>query len=296
MSHGGTKRYYKVWRRPTPPYLVGHLLSAPAGAAVARRLAAADKVAPPRLPIAIHWSVELTTAVATAPVSDGDRVFLALRSAHLVARDVADGHELWRIAEGRHRRRLAADGGLRLRLGGRRDRGAARDRRRQCLAGRRASRPWRRWSRRAARVRRHRRRDPRDPRERRRDRLASAGRRRAQCRPTIDGDRLYVGRGRRADPGDGRWRPARSRWEEYVPGGVTALAARRGRVYAGAGDKRFYCLDARNGRGASGRFRVGSIVDRADRGGRRARLFRGARQRRLRASIAAAGTSDGRRR
>src|SRR5690242_2412901 len=72
---------------------------------------AADRSAPPRLPIETKWSVELPTGVVTPPVADGDRIFLALRSAHLVARHAADGRELWRI-EKNVSMPFAAAGGL----------------------------------------------------------------------------------------------------------------------------------------------------------------------------------------
>jgi len=36
-------------------------------------------------------------------------------------------------------------------------------------------------------------------------------------------------------------------WEQFLSGGVTAIAAHHGRVYAGAGDKLFYCLDGKKG-------------------------------------------------
>ena len=64
----------------------------------------------------MFWSVELKAAASASPVRDGDRVFVALKSAHLTSRAVADGHEVWRIeknvtgpmaADG-----MAADGGL----------------------------------------------------------------------------------------------------------------------------------------------------------------------------------------
>ena len=74
--------------------------------------------------------------------------------------------------------------------------------------------------------------------------------------PDIDGDRLYLG----AD--DGRvlaltLASGAVDWETYLPGGVTSLAARAGRVYAGAGDKQFYCLDGRSGKKQWPRF-IGS--------------------------------------
>ena len=61
--------------------------------------AAADKRPPPGLPLAVFWTVDLKVEAAAPPVSDGDRVFVALKSAHLTARAAADGHEVWRIAK-----------------------------------------------------------------------------------------------------------------------------------------------------------------------------------------------------
>src|SRR5690349_20040873 len=49
------------------------------------------------------------------------------------------------------------------------------------------------------------------------------------------------------------------RWETFVQECVRALAAGNGRVYAGAGDKHLYALDAKNG-SRQWPFRVGSLV------------------------------------
>src|SRR6187401_2296123 len=59
--------------------------------------AAADQAPPPLLPLASFWSVPLDGAVSVPPVSEGDRVFVALASAHLTARSVTDGKEVWRL-------------------------------------------------------------------------------------------------------------------------------------------------------------------------------------------------------
>src|SRR4029079_19290678 len=58
--------------------------------------AAADRPPPPKLPLAEWWSVALDGAVSSGPVVDGSRIYVALASAHLTARDAADGHEIWR--------------------------------------------------------------------------------------------------------------------------------------------------------------------------------------------------------
>ena len=206
--------------------------------------AAADKPAPPRLPITTKWSVELTTGVASAPAIDGDRIVLALRSAHIVALHADNGREIWRIEKEVSTPLAAADGLVFVSAG-------------DAIEALRASDGASAWL------------VPRvkavaplvaaagfvfvvTPEEILAIRAADGaiGWRRpaggVKLAPAIDGTRVYVG----ADDGrivameiaDGT--PA---WEEYVPGGVTALAAGGGRVYAGAGDKRFYCFDARKG-------------------------------------------------
>jgi outer membrane protein assembly factor BamB len=207
--------------------------------------------------VAIQWSVELPTAVATAPVSEGDRVFVSLRSAHLSARDIKDGRELWRIAKDVSSP-FAAAGGLVFVSAG------------DAIEALRAADGASAWT---------------VPRLKAAAPLLAAGgfvfavtdaeivAIRAQDggiawrhaaggvhhAPAIDGDRLYVG----AD--DGRivamdLATGAVRWEKYVTGGVTALAAHRGLVYAGAGDKHLYCLDARDG-ATRWPFRVGAIVN-----------------------------------
>ena len=223
---------------------------------LAARPAAAEKVEPPRLPVAIQWSVALTTAVATAPVSEGDRIFLALRSAHLVARDVTDGRELWRIPKN-VTSGFAADGGLLFVASG------------DAIEALKTADGMSVWT--VPRVTtavpllaaggfvfavttteivairatdgaiawRH----------------AAGGVRHA---PAVDGDRVYLG------AEDGRivaldLATGSVRWEKFVEGGVTALTAYRGLVYAGAGDKHLYCLDARNG-AVKWPFRIGALI------------------------------------
>jgi len=223
---------------------------------LAARSTAAGKVEPPRLPVAIQWSVALTTEVATAPVSDGDRIFLALRSAHLVARAIADGRELWRIPKNVVSE-FAVDAGLLFVASG------------DAIEALRATDGASVWT---------------VPRVTTAVPLLAAGgfvfavttaeilAIRAQDGgivwrhaaggvrqpPAIDGDRLYLG------AEDGRivaldLATGAARWEKFVEGGVTALAARRGLVYAGAGNKHLYCLDARNG-AVKWPFRVGALI------------------------------------
>jgi outer membrane protein assembly factor BamB len=217
----------------------------------------ADRPAPPRLPIATKWSVELTTAVVSGPVSDGDRIFLALRSAHFVARHVADGRELWRIQKDVSTPFAAAGGLVFISAGDAIEALRASDgasawlvprvkavtplvvaadllfavTEKEILAIRAAD---------GSIVWRH----------------EAGGVRQA---PAVDGDRLYLG----AD--DGRIlaievATGAVRWEKYVPGGVTAIGAEAGRVYAGAGDKHLHCLDARTG-APRWAFRVGSLIN-----------------------------------
>ena len=219
--------------------------------------AGAGQVAPPRLPIAVRWTVELATAVSTAPVSEGGRVFLALRTAHFVARDIADGRELWRIQKAITTPFAAADGLVFVSTGDAIEALRAADGASAWLVPRvTVSAPmlatsgwliavtatevvaiqsrdgqvvWRR---------------------------AAGG---VKLAPVIEGNILYAG----AD--DGRilaldLATGAVRWEAFVTGGVTAIAAHRGLVYAGAGDRNFYCLDGRNG-AIKWPFRVGSIVN-----------------------------------
>ena len=60
------------------------------------QVGAADRVAPPRLPIAQRWSIPLGSAPTAPPVIDGSRVYIAHRSGHVAAHDLAGGQEIWR--------------------------------------------------------------------------------------------------------------------------------------------------------------------------------------------------------
>jgi outer membrane protein assembly factor BamB len=215
-----------------------------------------DKVQPPRLPIATRWSAELTTGVATAPVADGERIFLALRSAHLAALDIRNGREVWRIQKDVSSP-FTADAGLVFVSAG------------DAIEALRAADGASAWL---------------VPRLKAVAPLLAAGgllfvvsdaeivairtqdgqvawrhpAGGARHAPAIDGDRLYLG----AD--DGRILAMETatgvvRWETYVSGGVTAIAAHRDRVYVGAGDKFLYCLDGRSGT-VKWPVRVGAIV------------------------------------
>ncbi|HET7698448.1 MAG TPA: PQQ-binding-like beta-propeller repeat protein [Vicinamibacterales bacterium] len=218
---------------------------------------AADRPAPPRLPIAAKWSVDLTTAVASDPVADGDRVFLALRSAHLVALRAADGGEAWRVEKTVSVPFAAADGLVFIAADEAIEALSAADGRSVWLLPRvkavaplvvagtllfavtaeeivavRAADGAIAWRQPAGGV---------------------------DLPPAIDGTRVYLGAkdGRiiALDVADGTLR-----WEKYVRLGVTAIGAGAGRVYAGAGDKRFHCLNARSG-SPEWSFHVGALIN-----------------------------------
>lgn len=212
----------------------------------AARSAAADKPPPPGLPITTFWSVELGVEASAPPVSDGDRVFVALKTAVLTARSAADGHELWRIPKDVSVP-MAADAGLVFVSAG----DAI-----EAIRGQDGASAWV------------------VPRVKTVAPLVShagwviavtdaeilaihatdgqvvwrhpAGG--VKLAPAIDGDRLYAG------AVDGRvlalaLATGAVVWDDkYLPLGVSNLAARAGRVYAGAGDKQFYCLDGRSGK------------------------------------------------
>ena len=182
-------------------------------------------------------------------------MFVALKSAHLTARAVADGHELWRITKD-VTGPMAADGGLLFVSAG------------EAIEALRGSDGGTAWI---------------VPRVKAVAPLVSragwviavtdkeilaiqakdgqvvwrhpAGG--VRLAPDIDGDRLYAG----AD--DGRIlaltiASGEVAWEKYLKGGVSTIAAKDGRIYAGAGDKQFYCLDGRSGSERWPR-RIGSI-------------------------------------
>lgn len=216
--------------------------------------AAADRVAPPLLPIAPRWSVELGDGVRSAPVSDGDRIYLALRSAQIVAREMRAGREIWRAPKDTTVPLAVGDGLVFAAAGDAIEALRGEDGRSVWMVPRvtpvaplLASGGW------LIAVT-----DAEILAIRARDgeivwRHAAGGVRQP---PAIDGDRLVVG----AD--DGRilafnLTSGAVLWEKFVAGGVTALAAHRGLVYAGAGDKHLYCLDGRDG-DRRWLFRVGS--------------------------------------
>lgn len=221
-------------------------------------MGAADRVAPPRLPIAQRWSTPLGTAPTAAPVIDGSRVYISLRSGHVAAYDLAGGREIWR-KERTASVPLAANDGLVFVAAG------------EAIEALRGSDGAIAWN--VPRVKavaplraeaglvfavtetevlairagdgqiawRH----------------AAGG---VVLAPAVDGDRVYVG------ANDGRVLALKVAdgsqvWERerYLPGGVTAIGAHGGRVYAGAGDKILYCLDGRKG-SIEWPWRTGAIV------------------------------------
>lgn len=186
---------------------------------------------------------------------DGDRIYLPLRTAHVVAFAVKDGHEIWRVAKTVTTAMAAAEGLLFM----------ATDDAVEAVRGNDGANAWI------------------APRLKAAAPLITASglvivatdtelialraatgeiawRRPAGgilLSPAVDGSRVVAGAndGRivAVDLADGA-----VAWEQYVPGGVTALEASRGLVYAGAGDKSFYCLDGRKGK-VKWLFRIGSV-------------------------------------
>jgi len=226
------------------------------GAWCASAAAAADRFPPPRLPVKIHWSVDLRAGVTGSPVNDGERIYLALKTAHVAALAPSDGRELWRIAKDAVTTMTAADGALFVPLADAVEAVRGKDGASLWVAPRlKAIAPlvasggllfvvtdgeivalktadgqvaWR----------------------------TPAGGVREPA--AVDGDRVFVG------ANDGRIvalsvADGKLLWEKFVEGGVTTLAARHGLVYAGAGDKQLYCLDARHGK-VEWPFRIGSRI------------------------------------
>jgi outer membrane protein assembly factor BamB len=209
---------------------------------MARTAAAGDRPAPPGLPLAKWWSIELDGAVSAGPVSDGSRVYLAFSAAILAARDAADGHEIWRQKR-TVTAPMAAAGDLLFVAGN------------EAIEALQAATGKTAWT--LPRV------TPTAPLVVERDWLIATTETEViairaangevvwrhpaggvTLAPAIDGEHLYTG------AADGRVLALKladgsSVWEQFFPGGVTAIAAAHGRVYVGAGDKHLYCRDAR---------------------------------------------------
>lgn len=203
-------------------------------------LAAGDRPPPPKLPLAQWWSVALDGPVSAGPAADGSRIFVALESSSLIARDAADGHELWRQSKNISQPMIASGDLLFVAAGG-----AV-----EALQGANGKSAWV-----LPRV------TPVAPlvidggvlfavseTDVIAVRAASgeviwrhpAGG--VKLPPAVDGNRLYVG------ANDGRVlaldvKDGSMAWEQFFSGGVTAIAAHRGRVYVGAGDKQLHCLE-----------------------------------------------------
>jgi outer membrane protein assembly factor BamB len=209
-------------------------------AACAGRLAAADRPAPPLLPLAQWWSVRLDGPVSAGPVSNGAHVFVAYASGSIVALDAADGHEVWRQKKS-VTLPMAAAGDLLIVSSGdavealRADNGgsawilprtrtiaplvatvdwvvATTDADVLVVRARTGEVAWRH---------------------------AAGG---ITLAPALDNGILYTG------AVDGRvlalqMTDGAELWERFFDDGITAIAARAGRVYLGTGDKRFHSLD-----------------------------------------------------
>jgi hypothetical protein len=219
------------------------------------RTAAFDRVVPPKLPIALAWTTDLNDEVSAPPVTDGARAYLALQSKRLVAFDLGNGHELWRIDRTITSPMAVAGDVLIVSTGN-----AV-----EALRGSDHATLWK-----ASQI------TTVAP-------LVAGGewviamteseviafkaatgvlawRKPAGgvvLAPVIDGDQVLLG------ANDGKvvalaLETGETAWEYFVEDGVTALAAHRGLVYVGGGDKRFYCL--KNGKLGWPIVRVGSIV------------------------------------
>jgi outer membrane protein assembly factor BamB len=200
--------------------------------------------------------VDLRAGVDGSPVNDGERIYLAYKTAHVAAVALSDGRELWRIGKEAITTMAAADGSLFVPLADAVEAVRGKDGASVWVAPRlKAIAPlvatgtillvatdteivalktadgqvaWR---------------------------SPSGGVREP---PAVDGDRVFVG------ANDGRivalsTADGSLAWEKFIAGGVTTLAAHRGLVYAGGGDKQLYCLDARQG-GVKWSYRIGSRI------------------------------------
>jgi outer membrane protein assembly factor BamB len=207
--------------------------------AVARSAKAGDRPPPPKLPLAQWWSVALDGKVSAGPVSNGARIYLAYASGALVALDPADGHELWRqkrdVAQP-----MAVEGDFLFIASG------------EAIEALRGATGTTAWSLPHVKIVaplvaqaswviattdteviaihsvtgeiawRH-----------------TAGG--VKLAPALDNGRVFTG------AEDGRVLAlditnGSALWDQFLPGGITAIAARHDRVYAGSGEKLLYCL------------------------------------------------------
>lgn len=214
-----------------------------------------SKVVSPKFPIALAWTVDLKAGVGVPPVSDTARAYVALRSGYVVAYDLGEGQEVWRIARDSMSRMAVGDGLLFISAGDTIEalRGedhatvwtlprvtttaplvavddwliAVTDSEILAIASKDGRIIWHR---------------------------PAGG---IKIAPAVDEDMVYAG----ADDGTVlalKLGTGEKEWDAFVQDGVTAIAAFRGIVYAGGGDKLFYCFK----HGKRDWFRsIGSIVD-----------------------------------
>lgn len=199
-----------------------------------------ERPKPPKLPLAEWWSVPLEGAVSSGPVADSKRIYVAYVSGAIVARDAADGHEVWRqkktvtlpMATDNDLLFVTADDAVEA-LRGATGASAWILPRTKTVAPLLAQSGWviATTDTEVLAIRaesgeiawRH-----------------SAGG--VKLQPAIDDGHLYTG----AD--DGRvlalnMADGSHVWDQYFPGGVTAIAAHGGRVYVGTGEKMLFCVE-----------------------------------------------------
>ncbi len=202
---------------------------------------AGDRPPPPKLPLAQWWTVALEGSVSAGPVSNGARIYLAYSSGALVALDPGDGHELWRQKRDVSQP-MAVEGDLLFIASG------------DAIEALRGATGTTAWS---------------LPRTKIVAPLVAqaswviattdteviaihsatgeiAWRHTAggvKLAPALDNGRVFTGaedgRVLALDITDGS-----ALWDQFLPGGVTAISARRDRVYVGSGEKLLYCLEA----------------------------------------------------
>jgi outer membrane protein assembly factor BamB len=215
--------------------------------AIASGAVLADVHSPPALfPLATHWTVDLDgPPVANAPpVSDADRIYIALRSGSIVARAFRDGAEIWKRPLATDRP-ITMDGNLIFAVSGK-----AID----AVRGRDGSIAWS-----------HPIAPPSAPLLAKSGWLITVSDTKVTAlrakdgtvvwtrdvgivyhRPAIEGDRLYV------PTDDGRivaldLEQGTPIWEHEVPGVPAEPVATSDHVYFGASDRRFYALKAGSG-------------------------------------------------
>ena len=219
------------------------------------RAAESDKVVSPKFPIAQVWTHELNAGVAVPPVSDDARAYVALRSGKLVAINLADGVDAWQIDKTVASPMAVGNGLLFISAGNAIEalRGAdhasvwtipqitttaplvvsddwliaVTDAEVLAIAAKDGHVVWR------------------NP---------AGG---VTLAPALDEDMVYLG----ADDGNVvalKLATGEKAWDALVEGGVTAIAAHHGIVYAGGGNKYFYSL--RGGKEAHPAWRIGATV------------------------------------